>query len=161
MTIASYLYYICAFSICTPSYDKTLRIFPHREGKARDTYHTKRMQRIFTVNYSADNKYILSGSDDTNIRLWKAQASEKIGQKTVREEKALQYRHALVKKYEHMPEVRRIHKSRKIPKLIKKQTAVKRLQKESQQRKQGNRVKYDKTEQFVAERKKTVIKEIE
>jgi len=145
----------------TGSYDKTLRIFPHREGKARDTYHTKRMQRIFTVNYSADNKYILSGSDDTNIRLWKAQASEKIGQKTVREEKALQYRHALVKKYEHMPEVRRIHKSRKIPKLIKKQTAVKHLQKESQQRKQGNRVKYDKTEQFVAERKKTVVKEVE
>eukprot|EP00560_Eucampia_antarctica_P005717 CAMPEP_0197835396 /NCGR_PEP_ID=MMETSP1437-20131217/25608_1 /TAXON_ID=49252 ORGANISM="Eucampia antarctica, Strain CCMP1452" /NCGR_SAMPLE_ID=MMETSP1437 /ASSEMBLY_ACC=CAM_ASM_001096 /LENGTH=366 /DNA_ID=CAMNT_0043440787 /DNA_START=28 /DNA_END=1125 /DNA_ORIENTATION=+ len=54
----------------TASYDKTLRIFPHRAGKARDTYHLQRMQRIFTVNYSADNNYIISGSDDTNLRLW-------------------------------------------------------------------------------------------
>lgn len=38
-------------------------------------YHTRRMQRIFCVNFSADGRFVLSGSDDTNIRIWKAQAS--------------------------------------------------------------------------------------
>merc|ERR1711976_722860 len=81
----------------TGSYDKTIRIFPHRKGKAREIYHTKRMQRVFTVNYTADNKYIVSGSDDTNLRLWKANASEKIGQASVREDKAMEYRQALIR----------------------------------------------------------------
>mmetsp|Transcript_14702 Transcript_14702/g.20995 ORF Transcript_14702/g.20995 Transcript_14702/m.20995 type:complete len:456 (+) Transcript_14702:70-1437(+) len=147
----------------TGSYDKTIRIFPHREGRARDTYHTKRMQRVFTVNYSADNTYLVTGSDDTNLRLWKARSSQKIGQTSLREEQTMQYRQALIRKYEHLPEVRRIHKSRKLPKLIKKQTAVVQIQKESQQRKQANRAKYDKTgkDQFQSERKKAVVKEVE
>lgn len=37
------------------------------------------MQRIFCVKYSMDSKYVLSGSDDGSIRLWKAKASEKLG----------------------------------------------------------------------------------
>jgi WD40 repeat protein len=31
------------------------------------------------VKFSADAKYVLSGSDDTNIRVWKAQASMPVG----------------------------------------------------------------------------------
>ncbi len=45
-----------------------VRIFPANEGRSREVYHSKRMQRIFAVKFSADNKYVLSGSDDTNIR---------------------------------------------------------------------------------------------
>lgn len=37
------------------------------------------MQHVICVKWSADNKYILSGSDEMNIRLWKANASEKLG----------------------------------------------------------------------------------
>ena len=37
------------------------------------------MQRVVCVQWSLDNKYILSGSDEMNVRVWKAQASEKIG----------------------------------------------------------------------------------
>lgn len=37
------------------------------------------MNRVFAVNYSSDATYVLSGSDDTNIRLWKAKASEQLG----------------------------------------------------------------------------------
>ena len=37
------------------------------------------MQKVGCVTWSADNKYILSGSDEMNIRLWKASASEKLG----------------------------------------------------------------------------------
>ena len=147
----------------TGSYDKTIRVFPHRQGKARDIYHTKRMQRVFTVNFTADNKYIISGSDDTNVRLWKARASEKIGQTTAREEKSMQYRKTLIKKYQHMPEVARIHTARRPPKIIKKLTATAQLQKESQQRKQENRSRYDKKgeNQFQSERKKIVIKKVD
>mmetsp|Transcript_4350 Transcript_4350/g.5706 ORF Transcript_4350/g.5706 Transcript_4350/m.5706 type:complete len:197 (+) Transcript_4350:2-592(+) len=65
----------------TGSYDRTIRIFQHKQGTARDIYHTKRMQRVFTIHFTSDHKYLVSGSDDTNLRLWKAQASAQIGQK--------------------------------------------------------------------------------
>lgn len=35
--------------------------------------------RVFCVKFSCDASYVLSGSDDTNIRLWKAKASEQLG----------------------------------------------------------------------------------
>lgn len=149
----------------TGSYDRTMRIFNLRErnGTARDIYHTKRMQRVFTVNYSLDNNYIISGSDDTNIRLWKARSSEKLGQLTPREESAMKYRNALIQKYEHMPAVQKIARSRKIPKVIQKQTKQAIIQKESAERKQANRVKHSKPGKhtFTSERKKVVDKEID
>lgn len=37
------------------------------------------MQHVITVKWTSDNKYILCGSDEMNIRLWKANASEKLG----------------------------------------------------------------------------------
>lgn len=61
------------------SYDKTVRIFQSDRGHSRDVYHTKRMQRLTCVKWTFDNKYILSGSDEMNIRMWKARASEKLG----------------------------------------------------------------------------------
>jgi len=144
----------------TGSYDRTVRIFPTTAGQAREIYHTKRMQRVWTVQYSADHKYIVTGSDDSNLRLWKAHASEQLGQQTTREEAALQYRSALIKRYQHLPEVRRIHKARKVPKAIRNQTQQTALQKESRQRKQANRIKYSKEGKFQAERDQTVVKEV-
>ena len=35
------------------SYDRTVRIYNVREGKSREVYHTRRMQRVFCVHYSA------------------------------------------------------------------------------------------------------------
>jgi len=149
----------------TGSYDRTIRIFnlSDRNGYARDTYHTKRMQRVFTVNYTMDNTYIISGSDDTNVRLWKARSNEKLGQLTPREESAMQYRHALVKKYQHLPNVKKIHRSRKVPKTIRKQTHQAIIMKESQERKQANRIKHSKpgTHSFKSDRKKVVEKEVD
>jgi WD repeat and SOF domain-containing protein 1 len=63
----------------TGSYDRSVRIFPYNGGHSREIYHTKRMQRVFCVKYSCDATYVISGSDDTNLRLWKAKASEQLG----------------------------------------------------------------------------------
>lgn len=54
--------------LVTGSYDRTIRIFDRSKGHSRDIYHTKRMQRVFSCVFSQDNKYLLSGSDDGNIR---------------------------------------------------------------------------------------------
>lgn len=35
--------------------------------------------RVFCVKFSHDGTYIISGSDDTNLRLWKATASQQLG----------------------------------------------------------------------------------
>ena len=153
---------------CTGSYDRTMRIFSERAGTARDIYHTKRMQRVFTVNYSLDSKFIVSGSDEGNVRVWKANASEALGQRTARETAAMDYRSALVKRYQHLPEVQRISKTRKIPKVIKNQTAQMHIQKESANRKQANRVKYadkklppSEKPKFVSEKQKAVVKQVD
>jgi len=61
------------------SYDSTVRIFSVDAGKSREVYHTRRMQRVFCVKYSADSNYVLSGSDDSVIRLWKSHASQNLG----------------------------------------------------------------------------------
>jgi DDB1- and CUL4-associated factor 13 len=61
------------------SYDRTIRIFKFNEGRSKDVYHTRRMNRAFAVAYSRDGRFILSGSDDMNVRLWKAEASKPVG----------------------------------------------------------------------------------
>ena len=50
------------------SYDKSLRIFPVDSMKSREVYHTKRMQRVTSVVYSMDAKYVISASDEMNLR---------------------------------------------------------------------------------------------
>lgn len=87
------------------SFDKTLRIFPVAEGRSREVYHTKRMQRIFCAKWSSDATYVLSGSDETNIRVWKANASQKLGKLSGRESVALDYAARLREKYKHHPQV--------------------------------------------------------
>lgn len=37
------------------------------------------MQHLTSVIWSLDNKFVLSASDEMNIRIWKANASEKLG----------------------------------------------------------------------------------
>ncbi len=68
-----------------------MSLIPPDKGHSREVYHTKRMQRLTCVAWSLDNRYILSGSDEMNIRLWKARASEKLGILKEREKVALEY----------------------------------------------------------------------
>jgi len=145
--------------IVTGSYDRSIRIFNAREGHSRDIYHTKRMQRIFCVRYSMDSKYILSGSDDANIRLWRANAWERFGPQSTRERNAIAYNKKLKEKYKHMPEIRRIDKHRNIPKAISTASKTKRIQIESIKRKEDNLRKHSKkgAVPYIPERKKNFV----
>jgi len=148
----------------TAGYDSTIRLFHVQHGASRDMYHLKRMQIVRTVNYTMDAKYILSGSDDTNIRLWKAYADQPIGQTKLREDHALQYRQALVKKYSHMHQVRKItKKTHNIPNFIRKKHNLDRIQKESRDRKFDNVVKHSKpgSVHFLPDKDKVVVKKVD
>lgn len=144
---------------CTGSYDKSIRIFRVDETKSRDIYHTKRMFKVNCVLWSADNKYILSGSSDHNVRIWKATAHEKMGVMRPREAAAINYAEELKRKYGHFPEMRRILRHRHLPKPIyhaKKEHAI---IKDSQARKEHNRRTHSKpgTVPHVPAKQKVVV----
>lgn len=83
----------------TGSFDKTIRIFPYNGGRSREVYHTKRMQQVNSVIYSMDSKYIISGSEDTNVRIWKSKADAAIKPLLPREKEKLAYANKLKAKY--------------------------------------------------------------
>ncbi|KAF5307265.1 hypothetical protein FQR65_LT06981 [Abscondita terminalis] len=143
------------------SYDKSIRIFECGKGHSRDIYHTKRMQRLTCTLWSLDNKYILSGSDEMNIRIWKAKASEKLGTLKPREKTALNYSAALKEKYATHPQIKRISRHRQVPKHIYNAQNELRTIKQKMKKKEANRRAHSKKGKipFVPERKKHVVKQ--
>jgi len=141
------------------SFDKTLRIFKMDAGHSRDVYHTKRMQRIFCIRWSSDATYLISGSDETNIRLWKANASRKVGRLRPRERVALEYAEQLKEKFKFHPQIRRIARHRHVPKLVYKAAKEKRVMAEAQRRKRTNVIHHSKpgSVKIVPERQKNVV----
>lgn len=124
--------------LVTGSYDKTIRIYRAREGHSRDIYHTKRMQHVFCVAFTTDSKYILSGSDDSNVRLWRAVASERSGVKSAKEQAKRNYDEKLKERYKYMPEIRRISRHRHLPVAVKKAGQIKRVELEALKRREEN-----------------------
>jgi WD repeat and SOF domain-containing protein 1 len=145
------------------SYDKTIRIFQTQQGRSREVYHTKRMQHVMAVKWSLDNKYILSGSDEMNIRIWKANASEKLGILKPREREQLEYSDKLKEKFKFFPEIKRIKRHRHLPKTIYNAQKELRIMKSSRQRKEANRRANSKPGQvpYKSEKAKHVLEEVE
>lgn len=143
------------------SYDRTIRLFGMSSGHSRDVYHTKRMQRVFSVLYSQDNKYVLSGSDDTNLRVWKARASETLRATAPREQQRQEYYDKLKEKHAHLPEIRRIARHRHLPKAIRAMGKTEKKMLESRRRKFSNVVKHSKegAVPMQAERKRSIVRE--
>lgn len=147
----------------TGSYDRTVRIFQYNGGHSREIYHTKRMQRVFCVKFSCDASYVISGSDDTNLRLWKAKASEQLGVLLPREQKRHEYNEALKNRYKHLPEVKRIVRHRHLPKPIFKAGVLRRVMIEAERRKDQRRKAHSAPGSIVTEpmRKRRIIKEVD
>ncbi|XP_010794749.1 DDB1- and CUL4-associated factor 13-like [Notothenia coriiceps] len=117
------------------------------------------MQHVICIKWSADNKYILSGSDEMNIRLWKANAAEKLGVLAPRERQAANYNQKLKEKYQHHPQIKRIANHRHLPKIIYHQTREQRVMKEARRKKERNVRKHSRpgTVPVVSEKEKHVV----
>lgn len=135
-------YHPAGHELVTAGYDRSLRLFGVKSGHSRDIYHTMRMQRLFAVRWSGDGKYVLSASDDGNVRIWKGQASESLGIKGHREREALEYAAHLLEKHRQMPEVKRIAHHRVLPREIKTRQRQAHEHRQSQKRKEENRRKH-------------------
>jgi WD repeat and SOF domain-containing protein 1 len=109
-----------------------------------DVYHTKRMQRVFSVAFTTDTRYVLSGSDDGNVRLWRAEASQRSHVRTAKERVKLEYDAALKERYKHMPEIKRIARHRHVPQAVKKAGEIKREEEAAIKRKEENRRRHSK-----------------
>jgi len=124
--------------VVTGSYDKTIRIFPMDSFKSREVYFTNRMQRIFSVLFTGDSRFILSGSDDMNIRVWKSNSSAPLGVITNRQKESLEYQEKLKEKFKEIPEIKTIATHRRVPKNVYKRRFIKNEIHKAQTRKLNN-----------------------
>ncbi|KAJ1505494.1 rRNA-processing protein sof1 [Coelomomyces lativittatus] len=135
-------------SIVSGGYDRTLRLYSPSSlqkqsvgstssasstQQAMDVYHTRRMQRVWQVLYSLDQQYVISGSDEGVLRVWKSKASQPLGPLSQRHQDQLLIHQQLMQKYAQVPKLQRIASHRIVPKPIKtaeklkkKMTAAKR-----------------------------------
>lgn len=145
--------------LVSASYDRTVRLWSRDRGHSRDIYHTKRMQRVFSCAWTADNDFVLSGSDDGDVRLWRARASERQGVKSYAQRQKEEYDAALRKRYAHMPEIRRIARHRHIPKTVKRAREIKDEEIGAIKRRVENERKHSKkgTKRRMPEREKMVL----
>ncbi|KAI0752663.1 WD40 repeat-like protein, partial [Daedaleopsis nitida] len=142
-------------------WDRTVRIWKQGRGAAPEVYHTKRMQRVMSTLYTGDSRFVLSGSDDGNVRVWKAHASDKLGIITARERAAIEYRETLKSRWKADSEVNKISRTRHLPKPVHKAGQLKRTMLEAQRVKEERRRKHTRAgaSKPKAERKKVVITE--
>ena len=120
------------------SYDRSVRIFSTRgdAGRSREVYTAPRMQRVFACKFTMDARFVASGSEDTIVRLWKAEAARPLGVVSARQERALRYGDKLVERFSAVGEVRSIAKGRRLPRLIFKERQARNEQAAAARRKQ-------------------------
>jgi len=129
-------------SLASAAYDRSVRLWDARGARSRDVYHTRRMQRIFCVRVTGDAKYVATGSDDTNVRLWRAKANDRAGTLLPREAAKSQYSEALVARHKHLPELKRLARHQHVPRAILSAKRRKEVMRKSEQRKEANRRKH-------------------
>ncbi|TDL27849.1 WD40 repeat-like protein [Rickenella mellea] len=142
-------------------WDRTVRIWKEGVGRAPEVYHTKRMQRVTSSIYTADARFVLSGSDDGNVRLWKARASDKLGVVNTREKAAMEYRDSLKQRWNMDAEIGRVSRSRRLPQPVHKAAKLKHTMLEARRVKEERRRKHTRAGESKpkAERKKIVLAE--
>jgi WD repeat and SOF domain-containing protein 1 len=144
-------------------YDRTVRLFAAGAGHAREVYHATRMQRVFAARFSGDGAYVFSGSDDMNVRLWKADAAAQLGTLLPREKHKQAYDKALVARYRHLPEVGRIAREVRLPKAVMKAAKAARASADADTRKLRRRVSHSApgSVEVKPARRKKIVAEVE
>jgi DDB1- and CUL4-associated factor 13 len=137
------------------------------------------MDRVTSTAFSGDARFVINGSDDGNVRVWKAKASEKLGITTARERSAIEYRNSLVERWKADSEVGKVSRSaailfsdwekvvnfgyrrRHLPKPVYQASKLKRTMLDAQKVKEERRRKHTRAgdSKPKAERKKLVIAE--
>ena len=144
------------------SYDRTIRLWKAGEGKSQDTYHTQRMQRVFTSLFTLDARFVLSGSDDGNLRIWKARASARLGVLSTKERSKLEYRDSLREKWNSVGDVEKIDRQRFVPKNIHNATKLRKEMDDAARRREDNRRRHAPKnrplENPKSERKRRIVK---
>ncbi|KAF9224857.1 WD40 repeat-like protein [Gyrodon lividus] len=142
-------------------WDRTVRIWKEGRGTNPEVYHTKRMQRVSSSIFTTDARFVLSGSDDGNVRIWKAKASEKLGIVTARERAAIEYRDSLKERWKHDHDVGKISRTRHLPKPVHQAARLKRTMLDAQRVKEERRRRHTRAGESKpkAERKKIVLAE--
>ena len=122
------------------------------------------MQRIFAVSYTLDAEYVVSGSDDGDVRVWKAHRSRPLKPLLRKEKERVLAAEKLVERHSGIPEIRRIAKKRHVPKHVQFMTKTKKEIEKSQKRKRKNVKRHTKKENRtpdVADRQKNIVRELE
>ncbi|KAG9082434.1 rRNA-processing protein sof1, partial [Ceratobasidium sp. UAMH 11750] len=96
-------------------WDRSVRIWKEGQGSGSVAYTGKRMQRLFATAFTQDARFVVSGSDDGNVRLWKARAAEKLGVVDGRERASKEYRDRLRERWKADKEVGRIERQQRLP----------------------------------------------
>ncbi|CAL8086155.1 unnamed protein product [Calicophoron daubneyi] len=142
----------------TGSYDSTIRLWRVDDSESFDVYHTRRMKRVLGVRFTLDTKFVISSSSDQNVRIWKAHASEKIGPIQPREKASLNTATALREKFKDHPEVRKILRTRHVPKPVLAASHEHAIIRAKQRRKERNIRLFNKKDlPFVSEREKHTV----
>jgi WD repeat and SOF domain-containing protein 1 len=122
-----------------------------------------RFFRVFSTLYTYDTKFVLSGSDDGNLRIWKSSASAALHHQSSKELASRQYRDALRAKYASLPEVSKIERQRFMPKDIYGKGRIKRDMLDAVKRREDNRRAHQKKGEEPAnpksERRKAILRE--
>ncbi|KAJ4490451.1 WD40 repeat-like protein [Lentinula aciculospora] len=142
-------------------WDRTVRIWQTGQGHSPEVYHTKRMQRVTSTLFTTDARFVLSGSDDGNVRIWKGKASERLGIVTARERAAIEYRNSLVDRWKMDKEVGKVARTRHLPKPVYTANKLKNTMLESRRVKEERRRKHTRAGESKPkpERKKVVLVE--
>ena len=89
------------------------------------------------MSWSLDNNYIMSGSEETNIRIWKSDPARKIGPVGVREGRVINYRKKLLEKFKYNRKIKDLKKTN-LPKYLINANRKMQIMSESRHRKQEN-----------------------
>ena len=98
-----------------------------------------------------------------NVRVWKADASAQLGVTLPRERAKQAYGKALVERYKHLPDVKRVVRHRHLPAAIYKTAKARRVVQDADKRKLSRRVAHSApgSVPLKPERKKKIVGEVE